>query len=78
MVLSLLWSLPPPGEKVPVDGEVLEGTSSVDESALTGEPRLVTKSAGCRVTGGTISYEGAITVKATATGESSTLAGGRC
>lgn len=72
----------PSGEKIPVDGEVLEGRCAVDESALTGEPALVAKVPGARVTGGTVSYEGAVTIKATATGESSTLAGvyqaGKC
>ena len=64
-----------PGEKVPVDGEVVEGSSAVDESALTGEPLHVPKIIGSRVTGGTISHEGVITVRAMATGKASTLAG---
>ena len=58
-----------------VDGEVVEGRGSVDESALTGEPRPVAKEPGSRVTGGTVAYEGAVLVRATATGRSSTLAG---
>ena len=61
---------------------MLEGRCAVDESALTGEPALVAKAPGARATGGTVSYEGAITIRATATGESSTLAGtcqeGKC
>ena len=58
-----------------MDGEIVEGRCSVDESMLTGEPRLVPKEAGSRVTGGTISYEGAVTVRATTTGRASTLSG---
>ena len=53
-----------PGEKVPVDGVVLEGTSSVDESMLTGEPIPVTKSAGDRVIGATINTSGSLVMKA--------------
>ena len=58
-----------------MDGEVVEGRCSMDESALTGEPRPVAKEPGSRVTGGTVAYEGAVLVRATATGRSSTLAG---
>jgi Cu+-exporting ATPase len=47
-----------PGEKVPVDGVVLEGTSAVDESMVTGEPIPVEKTAGNRVTGGTVNATG--------------------
>eukprot|EP00891_Asterochloris_glomerata_P000481 jgi/Astpho2/481/Aster-03526 len=64
-----------PGERIPVDGEVLQGTCSVDESMLTGESVLVAKQAGAQVTAGTVNYEGPITVKATSTGADSTLAG---
>jgi P-type Cu+ transporter len=63
-----------PGERVPVDGEVVEGTSTIDESMLTGEPMPVSKQIGDRVTGGTINRSGAIHVRATALGEDSTLA----
>lgn len=47
---------------MPVDGEVIEGSGACDESMLTGESRLVLKTPGARVTGGTINYEGPITV----------------
>eukprot|EP00798_Chlamydomonas_sp_ICE-L_P031536 gene31536-6721_t len=59
----------------PCDGEVIEGRSSTDESMLTGESRLVPKQIGSQVTGGTINYEGPITVRAVATGAQSTLSG---
>ena len=67
-----------PGERLPVDGEVLEGRAAVDESMLTGESVLVAKAPGSRVAGGTVVYEGPLTVRATATGADSTLAGERC
>lgn len=63
-----------PGERIPVDGRVVEGTCSVDESMLTGESRLVTARVGDAVTGGTVSYEAPIAIEATSTGSSSTLA----
>lgn len=53
-----------PGEKVPVDGTVLEGTSSVDESMITGEPIPVKKSAGDRVTGATVNSIGSFVMQA--------------
>ena len=62
-----------PGERIPVDGEVTKGTSSVDESMLTGEPMPVTKNAGDRVTGGTINGTGAFRFRATTLGASSVL-----
>ena len=58
-----------------MDGEIVQGLCSVDESMLTGEPRLVPKGPGSEVTGGTVSYEGAVMLRATATGRASTLAG---
>ncbi|KAL4445398.1 hypothetical protein ABPG77_011223 [Micractinium sp. CCAP 211/92] len=64
-----------PGERVPVDGVVIGGTASVDESMLTGESRLVPVSEGSSVTGGTLAYEAPITLRATSTGSASTLAG---
>jgi Cu+-exporting ATPase len=53
-----------PGEKVPVDGTVLEGSSSVDESMVTGEPIPVEKTAGARVTGATINGTGGFVMRA--------------
>jgi magnesium-transporting ATPase (P-type) len=62
---------------MPVDGTILEGSCAADESMLTGESRLVAKAPGSSVTGGTVNYEGPVTVRATSTGQESTLAGGR-
>src|SRR3989475_7945888 len=63
-----------PGEKVPIDGVVLEGTSSVNEALVTGESKPVSKDAGDTVLGGTINGEGAIRVRVTKTGEETALA----
>ena len=63
------------GESVPVDGVVLEGTASIDESAITGEAVPVEKGTGDRVTTATVSGRGWIAVEATAVGEDTTLAG---
>ena len=63
-----------PGERVPVDGEVIEGASEVDESLLTGEVLPVPKHAGDRVTGGSVNTEGHLQLRADAVGEDSTLA----
>ncbi len=63
-----------PGERVPVDGEVVEGQSYVDESMITGEPVPVQKSAGDEVVGGTVNQTGAFTLRATAVGGQTVLA----
>ncbi|MGH8274137.1 MAG: heavy metal translocating P-type ATPase [Gammaproteobacteria bacterium] len=63
-----------PGEKVPVDGEVIEGRSNVDESMLTGEPLPVEKAAGAKVTGGTVNGNGGFVLRATHVGDETVLA----
>jgi heavy metal translocating P-type ATPase len=63
-----------PGEKVAVDGEVVDGRSAVDESMVTGESMPVTKSVGDRVTGGTVNQSGGLAVRATQVGKDTTLA----
>jgi Au+-exporting ATPase len=63
-----------PGERVPVDGELIGGDSYVDESMITGEPVPVKKSAGSTVVGGTINQTGAFTLRATAVGGDTVLA----
>jgi Cu+-exporting ATPase len=63
-----------PGERIPVDGEVVAGQSEVDEALITGESLPVTKAPGARVTGGAINGTGLLEVRATAVGEDSTLA----
>nr|WP_262297086.1 heavy metal translocating P-type ATPase [Microvirga sp. HBU67692] len=63
-----------PGEKVPVDGEVVEGSSFVDESMITGEPVPVQKAEGAEVVGGTINKTGSFTFKATKVGADTVLA----
>lgn len=62
-----------PGEKVPVDGEVVEGESSVNEAMLTGESKPVEKQTGSKVIGGSINGEGSITTKVQKTGKDSFL-----
>jgi len=63
-----------PGEKVPVDGIVLEGESAVDESMITGEPVPVEKIPGSRVTGGTINGTGTLVMRAERVGSETLLA----
>ncbi len=63
-----------PGDYVPVDGEVLEGTGSVDESMLTGESAPVEVQAGDRVKAGTVNVDGALVIKAISVGSATTLA----
>jgi Cu+-exporting ATPase len=63
-----------PGDKVPVDGEVVEGRSSVDESMITGEPIPVEKQIGSKVTGGTVNGTGGFVMKATRVGADTLLA----
>jgi len=63
-----------PGERLPVDGRVLSGSSSVDESMITGEPVPVPRVSGDAVTGGTVNLDGALLVEATAVGGASVLA----
>ncbi|WP_426748051.1 heavy metal translocating P-type ATPase [Myxococcus faecalis] len=62
-----------PGEKVPVDGEVLEGASAVDESMVTGESLPVEKSRGEKVTGGTVNGTGSLVMKAERVGKDTLL-----
>ena len=63
-----------PGERVPVDAEVIAGSSHLDESLITGESLPVAKGIGERVTGGSINGEGALTVRTLAVGSETTLA----
>jgi P-type Cu+ transporter len=63
-----------PGEKVPVDGLVLEGRSAVDESMITGEPLPVEKEAGAKVTGATVNGTGSFLMEATRVGSETLLA----
>ena len=62
-----------PGEKIPLDGSVVEGSSFVDESMITGESIPVTKEKGAQVIGGTINREGALKVEVTRIGMNTTL-----
>src|SRR6056297_3452310 len=63
-----------PGDSVPVDGEVVEGRSSIDESMITGEPVPVERTEGDRVTGGTINKNGTLAIRATQVGADTVLA----
>ncbi|MEN3792648.1 heavy metal translocating P-type ATPase [Fulvimarina sp. MAC3] len=62
-----------PGESIPVDGTVLDGGSSIDESMITGEPMPVTKEKGDTVTGGTLNKSGSFVMEALAVGDDTTL-----
>ncbi|MEZ0223725.1 MAG: copper-translocating P-type ATPase [Alphaproteobacteria bacterium] len=62
-----------PGEKVPVDGEVMEGASSIDESMMTGEPMPVSRAAGDKVTGGTLNQMGSFLMRAEKVGGDTVL-----
>jgi len=62
-----------PGERVPVDGEVIEGDSFVDEAMITGEPIPVAKTTGGKVVGGTVNQTGAFAFRATAVGGDTVL-----
>ncbi len=62
-----------PGEKIPVDGKIVDGSSSVNEAMLTGESKPVDKTAGDNVVGGAINGEGSLTVEVTKTGDESYL-----
>jgi len=63
-----------PGEKVPVDGTVLDGTSRVDESMITGEPVPVAKAVGAKVTGATVNGNGSLLIRAERVGADTLLA----
>jgi len=63
-----------PGERIPVDGDVTEGESYVDESMITGEPIPVAKSQGATLVGGTVNQQGALAFRATAVGSATMLA----
>jgi Cu2+-exporting ATPase len=64
-----------PGSRVPADGIVLEGTADVDESLITGESRLISKSSGAVVVGGTVAAGGSLRVRVNAVGEQTALSG---
>ncbi|WP_046867846.1 heavy metal translocating P-type ATPase [Microvirga massiliensis] len=64
-----------PGERIPVDGDVVEGASYVDESMITGEPVPVQKAQGASVVGGTVNRTGSFTFQATKVGADTVLAG---
>lgn len=62
-----------PGEKVPLDGEITDGKSYVDESMVTGEPLAVEKTTGDKVIGATLNQSGSLTIKVTHTGQETLL-----
>ena len=63
-----------PGDRIPTDGEVVEGDAAVDESMLTGESAPVDKAAGSRLYAGTVNMDGRLVMRVTATGEETALA----
>jgi Cu+-exporting ATPase len=63
-----------PGEKVPIDGEIVDGRTTLDESMLTGEPLAVSRAVGDPVTGGTMNRSGVFVLKVTRLGDDTTLA----
>ncbi len=63
-----------PGERIPVDGLVIEGRSHVDEALITGESKAINKESGSRVTGGAVNLDGVLLVRTTAIGAETTLA----
>jgi Cu+-exporting ATPase len=63
-----------PGDRIPIDGDVVDGRSSVDESMITGEPIPVTRGVGDVVVGGTINQDGRLVVRVTKTGSQTALA----
>ncbi len=64
-----------PGASVPADGEVIKGSSEVNEAMITGESKPVKKEAGSEVIGGTVNGDGSLRIKITATGDDTALAG---
>jgi Cu2+-exporting ATPase len=64
-----------PGERIPADGEVTDGTADVDESMITGESRAVAKEPGARVVAGTVTAGGSLRVRVAAVGEQTALSG---
>lgn len=68
------WLQVLPGDKIPVDGEVVEGKTAIDESMLTGESAPVPKQVGETVSAGTINQSGTIIIQATRTGDDTTIA----
>jgi P-type Cu2+ transporter len=68
------WLQVLPGDKIPVDGEVCQGKTTIDESMLTGESMPVVKQKGDTVAAGTINQSGAIVIRATRTGKETTVA----
>src|SRR3989344_5215028 len=64
-----------PGTRIPIDGVITDGTSSIDEAAITGESKPVSKTVNDKVVAGTVNQDGSITVKVTELGDDTTLAG---